>query len=158
MGLVKAYRIEGGFSQFLYAHKDIIREGNLQAKVVFKIGTIKYKESLPTFSNTSDMYFGLKRDKDTGVIYIDQLRIYKNRKAYMDFDWGHEHIVRKGRKEVKRFPAGVVHVQRFRIIEGLPVRDGNMARLMNNAEIKEYGAFLKKAFPGVRFRLPRQNN
>ena len=156
MGSQSNYRNEGGFSQYLYKHGDIIREGNLQAKVIYKDGTKNYKESLPPFSNTSDMYFGLKKDKDTGKTYIDQLRFYKDRKAYMDFDWGHEHVVKEGGKVVKRYPAGVVHVQCFKIVDGHPVRDGNKVRLLNNAEIKKYGSFLKKAYPNIRFRPPRK--
>lgn len=72
--------------------------------------------------------------------------------AYMDFDWGHDHIVTSGPNKGKTYPKGTVHVQFFKIVNGHPVRDGSRVRMLSNAEIKKYGAFLRKADPNVRFR------
>ena len=154
MGNQRDYKESGGFSQYLYTHEpgDTIREGHLEAKVVYKANTNDYHESLPLYSNTSKMYFGLKRDKDTGKKVIDQLRIYKDRKAYMDFDWGHNHPKYKDGKVVGYYPKGTVHVQFFKIVNGHPQRIPGKVRMLSNAEIKKYGAFLRKANPDVKFR------
>lgn len=154
MGNQKEYVASGGFTQSLYTHNEAvtIREGNLSAKVVFKKGTKDYHESLPAHSNTSEMYFGMKHDSRTGQNHIDQLRFYKNRMAYMDFDWGHNHKVTSGPNKGKTYPKGTVHVQFFKIVNGHPVRDGSRVRMLSNAEIKKYGAFLRKADPNVKFR------
>ncbi len=154
MGNQREYVESGGFSQYLYVHNDgdIIREGNLEAKVVFKAGTKDYHESLPQYSNISKMYFGLGKDSVTGKKRIDQLRVYKDRIAYMDFDWGHTHIVRENGRVVRTYPTGTVHVQFWKIVNGKPVRDRKRTRMMNNFEIKKYGAFLRKANPNIKFR------
>lgn len=150
MGIQKDYVDEGGFTQYLYAHSEVIREDGLEVKVIYVERTKDYHESLPLYSNTSQMYFGIKCNR-TGRKEIDQLRFYKDRKASFDFDWGHDHYVKENGKVVKTYPEGVVHVQFYKIVDGRPVRDGRV-RYMNNAEIKKYGKLLKKANSGVKFR------
>lgn len=155
MGGQKHYNASGGFSQYLYTHNegDTIRDGNLEAKVVYKKNTKDYHESLPLYSNTSSMYFGLKKNPNTGDSNIDQLRLYKDRKAFMDFDWGHEHnVFDQNGKVIKTYPLGTVHVQFFNIVDGKPRRDLSRVRMMSNAEIKKYGDLLRKADPTVKFR------
>lgn len=152
MGGQRDYLGSGGFSQYLYKHGDIVRCGKLEAKAIYKAGTKDYHDGLPLYSNTSDMYFRLTEVKESGEKKIDQLRLYKDRKAIMDFDWGHDHPRYKDGKRIGVYPKGTVHVQFYKIVDGKPVRDSSRTRMMSNAEIKKYGDFLRKADPNVRFR------
>ena len=152
MGGQRDYRGSGGFSQYLYTYGDIIRSGDLEAKAIYKSGTKDYHDGLPLYSNTADMYFRLTEAKESGGKKIDQLRLYKDRKAIMDFDWGHDHPRYEDGKRIGVYPMGTVHVQFYKIVDGKPVRDSSRTRMMSNAEIKKYGDFLRKADPIVKFR------
>ena len=119
---------------------DTISANGISAKVVEKINKDDSAQGLPAFSNTSDLYFG--KGKKSGEII--QLRLYKNRKAYMDFDWGHPH---------GDFPTGKVHVHFYEFdATGKLQKIKGKDRLMNNAEIKKYGPLIKKANPKAKFR------
>lgn len=152
MGGQNDYLKSGGFSQYLYTHGDVIKSGNLEAKAIYKVGTADYHNGLPLYSNTADMYFRLTKAKASDEFKIDQLRLYKDRKALMDFDWGHDHPRYKDGKRIDPYPKGTVHVQFYKLVDGEPVRDPSRTRMMSNAEIKKYGAFLRKADPTVKFR------
>lgn len=141
MGGHKLYQTGGGFSQYLYHQVgDTISANGISAKVVEKIDKDNATQGLPAFSNTSELYFG--KGKKSGEII--QLRLYKNRKAYMDFDWGHPH---------GSTPAGKVHVHFYEVnADGKLQKIKGTDRLMNNAEIKKYGELIKKANPNAKFR------
>lgn len=139
MGGQKYYKAEGGFVQYLYHQVGIVTADNgISAKVVEKINKEDHAQGLPAYSNTSDIY--LKKGKESGDII--QARIYKDRKAYIDFDWSHNH---------QDCPEGVVHVHFYKIVDGVP-RKQTAWRYMNNEEMKKYGPLLRKATPNVKFR------
>lgn len=85
----------------------------------------------------------VKLDRDGNIV---QLRIFKDRKAFIDFDWGHKH---------GNHPKGVVHVHILN-------KDGNLhgnrdtVRYMNNSEIRMYGKFIKHLNPYVKLRPYRK--
>ncbi len=107
-----------------------------QAKIVGGIkggGIVKRKDATETHSNlpqyavTSDMYF---RKNNAGVC---QGRVYLDHKVTLDFDWSHVQIWQQKP-------------------DGTFTRISNGARLMNNAEMKQYGPLIKTFCPGVKFR------
>lgn len=124
-----------------------------QAKIVggIKGGIVKRKDATETHSNlpqyavTSDMYF---RKNNAGVC---QGRVYLDHKVTLDFDWSHDHT--NNGIDGRHFRRGVVHVQIWRQKpDGTFTRISNGARLMNNAEMKQYGPLIKTFCPGVKFR------
>lgn len=141
MGGHRQYQSSGGFSQYFYHQVgDIISANGLSAKVVARIDPKDDNQGLPIYSNTGELYFG-KGNKSGEII---QLRLYKNRKAFIDFDWGHPHY---------GAPKGIVHVHYYKIgINGNPEKIIGKYRLMNNAEMKKYGSLIKKANPNAKFR------
>lgn len=141
MGGHKQYQSGGGFSQYLYHQEgDIISANGLSAKVIARIDPKDNNQGLPIYSNTGELYFG--KGSESGEII--QLRLYKNRKAYMDFDWGHPHI---------GAPEGTVHVHFYEIgADGKPKKIKGKYRLLNNAEMKKYGPLIKNANPKAKFR------
>lgn len=148
MGNMRQYVSTGGFSSYLYEdHPDYapITMNGISAKVVSKIDDpTKAQVGLPSFSNTSDMYF--KKGIEGNII---QAKLYDGRKQKMDFDWGHEHTNTDGTV----FPKGVVHVQEYGNIDGnqMPRFSGN-ARLMTDAEIKKFGPLILHYNPKAKFR------
>ena len=124
-----------------------------QAKIVggIKGGIVKRKDATETHSNlpqyavTSDMYF---RKNNAGVC---QGRVYLDHKVTLDFDWRHDHT--NNGIDGRHFRRGVVHVQIWQQKpDGTFTRISNGARLMNNAEMKQYGPLIKTFCPGVKFR------
>ncbi len=145
MGGQNYYKAEGGFSQYLYQHVGEAFEMNgLRVKIVEKIGTKDHHEGLPLYSNTSDVYLKIARGSTTGE--IEQARIMKDRHAFMDLDWGHQHI--KGSKFVK----GKVHVHFYELKNGTYVKNEKKSRFMNNKEMKLYGSIIHKVAPQAKFR------
>ena len=143
MGAQKQYIKSGGFSQYMYCQVgDIIRDGKMEGKVIKHITDLN--KGLPVYSNTSVIYFRQNKDGE-----IDQCRIYLNRAAYLDFDWGHSH---KNKRDRRVFQRGTVHVQTYKIKDGVPWRDSFNARSINNEEMRKYGRILKKVCPNVKFR------
>jgi len=140
MGGVSAYLDTGGFSEYLYHQVgDVISANGVSGKVLAKEGDDRSHEGLPTYSNTSEVYFKLK--EYTNI--VEQARIYKDRQAVLDFDWGHDH---------HEFKEGVVHVHEwYKNKNGKWVRSSK-ARHLNNEEMKKYGDLLKKANPNIKFR------
>lgn len=145
MGDFKSYNPSGGFDQYTYHQvgETITASNGVQGKVINGNSDEKdelFHESLPIFSNTSEVYF--KRN-DEKPHEIEQARIYKNRKAALDFDWGHGH----GEHE-----KGVVHVQEWYCNnKGKWVRR-KKARGLSNEEIERYGELIKLANPNARLR------
>lgn len=143
MGAQKQYVESGGFSQYLYHQVgDIIRDGEVEGKVIKHITDLN--KGLPMYSNTSKIYFRLNENGE-----IDQCRVYVDRVAYLDFDWGHSH---RNKRDRRVFQRGIVHVQAYKIKDGVPWRDSFNARSMNNEEMRKFGRILKKACPTVKFR------
>lgn len=142
MGNIREYIQSGGFSQYLYKQVgDIITASNgIQGKKIIQIDNNNGHYSLPIHSNHSNIYF--KQNDSTGE--IEQARVYVNRLAAFDFDWGHVH---------DNFPIGIVHVQSWRKNKhGAWIRDSKSARYMTDEEIHKYGELLKLASPNIKFR------
>lgn len=76
--------------------------------------------------------------------------------GYMWIGWhiwiligGHSH---RNKRDRRVFQRGIVHVQAYKIKDGVPWRDSFNARSMNNEEMRKFGRILKKACPTVKFR------
>jgi len=145
MGCVKNFNSNGGFDEYLYHQvgETITASNGVQGKVINKNDDPAdelFHDSLPIYSHTSEVY--LKRN-DRLPHEIEQARVYINRKAALDFDWGHAH----GSHE-----KGVVHVQEWHYNKkGKWVRKKE-ERGLSNEEIARYGELLKLANPNVRLR------
>jgi hypothetical protein len=141
MGGLKQYIAEGGFSQWLYKKVgETISYKGMSGKIVAKIDdTIPNHAGLPLAANTSDFY--IKLSKDDGM--PEQIRIYENRKAHLDLDWNHEH---------KQFKIGTLHVHDY-VLDDNGKPDRQDARSATNAEIKKYGALIKKLNPKVKLKI-----
>lgn len=146
MGNQRDYLASGGFSQYLY--EDVtpsVTINGVTGKVIKSIDTKPGDhDRLPTYSNTSDIYFKLGED---GL--AAQAKVYDGRKMKLDFDWNHEHTNKDGTK----FPKGTVHVQVYKVdIHGNWTRISKDARLMTDAEIAKYGPIIKYFNPNVKFK------
>ncbi len=137
MGNQRNFLESGGFSEYLYETVgEVVTINGLRCKIIKMLSdTNNHYAGLPKFSNTSDVYVGL----GPGDV-PRQLRIYKDRRNYKDFDWGHEHINSDGTK----FPKGVVHVQRY------PGANGSDARYMTSAEHQVLDAVISYFAPFAR--------
>lgn len=144
MGDIKNYNETGGFDEYLYYQDgDVITASNgVQGKVVNDINEQNLKEdektfheSLPMYSNTSEVYF---KRSDEGGHYIEQARVYINRKAALDLDWGHGHGEHK---------IGFVHVHEWRINKNGKWVRGRNPRKMTKYEIERYGELLTMVYP-----------
>lgn len=140
MGGYRKYNPEGGFWQYLYHQVgDSITVNGITAKIITRIDDDAFHSSLPAFSNTSSIY---AKRSDKGEHEVEQIRVYKDRKAVMDFDWGHRH---------GDCVQGVVHVH-------IAHENGNLhsdkmgVRYMNNDEIAKYGPIIKALNPKAKFR------
>ncbi len=150
MGNMRQRLRDGSFSAYLYDdHPDYapITINGIRAKVVYKIDDPTMAQAgLPTFANTSDMYF--KQGIEGNIV---QAKLYdeKDKQQKLDFDWGHQHTNTDGTV----FPKGVVHVQTYGKIDGdkMP-RFSDEARLMTDAEIEKYGPLILHYNPHVKFR------
>lgn len=132
MGNLQNYLKSGGFREYLYSHigNRVIINGLRCRIIVDKSDKNGHHAGLPNFSNTSDVYVLLgPGDRPR------QIRVYKDRNSYVDFDWGHPHTNKK--TDGQHFEKGVVHVQRY---EGAP--HVSHARYMNDSEIAKYGPII----------------
>lgn len=141
MGKESLYCQEGGFSEYSYKTIGVITDGNVTGKVIEPYDSENH-QSLPLYSNTSKIYFR----KDTNTGRITQMRIYVDRKAVFDIEWGHEH---------GSFHIGDVHVHVWHknkkgkwVGRGKGMYD---ARPMTADEKVKYGGLIKKADPTARF-------
>lgn len=143
MGSVRLYNGIGGFSQYLY-HQigPIIKASNgVEGKIIAKLDDERsLHSSLPSYSSTSEVY--LKCD-DQDPSRVEQMRVYKNRKVILDFDWNHQH---------RSFREGVVHVHQWRQLANGHMKRDKEPRFLNNDEIERYGELLHKVAPSVKFR------
>lgn len=137
MGKFNEYNKSCGFRTYNYVHRERITAGDLTGEVISKYNEVVAHTGLPEYSNTAKIYFWRARNGR-----IIQMRLFVNRKASIDFDWGHTH---------GRFEKGTVHVHTWTLdAQGRPHRQ-EPHRQMNNEEISKYGALLRKADPHVRF-------
>ena len=139
MGLEKYYKKEGGFSQFMY-HQigEYFSMNGFNIRVIGKIGEVKPHSGLPTYSNTSYIYVKLS-DVDRTP---EEIRIFMDRKAVMDIDWGHSH---------GGFKIGTAHVHNITIS-----KDGTMTRSsqreLTTEEIAKFGSILKYLNPDIKLK------
>lgn len=139
MGNQRYFIASGGFSEYLYVTVgEAVTINGFRCKIIkMPEDNNEHHAGLPNFSNTSDIYVGL----GPGDV-PRQLRIYKDRHHYKDFDWGHEHVNDDGTK----FPKGVVHVQRY------PGAKGSDARYMTSVEHKLLDAVIKYFAPFAKLK------
>ena len=135
------YNPDGGFKEYEWTEE---KE---------KIGGVKVlsnpnakRDDLPYHSNTSEAYF--KRDSSGEII---QLRVYTERRAYLDIDINpsDEHT---NKKTGEVFAKHIVHVHEWVKTANGSFRRSKEARLMSDAEIKKWGNAIKLANPNVKFK------
>ncbi len=138
MGNQRQYVPGGDFTEYLYETigKTVVING-MKCSIVRLKGDLEFHSSLPFYSKTSDAYVNLGKDGKP-----KQIRLFKDRKSWKDFDWGHTHKNKDG----SIFPKGVVHVQRF---QGVNSKD---ARFLTADEIKNFGDIIHHFAPGVKFQ------
>lgn len=134
MGNQNQYLSSGGFTEYKYVTVgQVVNINGFRCKVIkMPTDTDVYHAGLPSFSNTSDIYIGIGPNNVS-----KQMRGYKNRTAYKDFDWGHEHR----NTDNTKYSKGVVHVQRY------PGAHGGNARYMTPEEHKLYDEIIKRFAP-----------
>ena len=141
MGGLRNIRADGGFDEILYYSEGEIEKYGIHAKIITMIGDINHHESLPLAAGNTNVY--LKSDR-YGNIW--QMRIYSDRKATIDIDWGHKH---------NGMQKGVVHIHFYTYDkDGKPIR--STPRYLNNDEIKKYGKFIKFVAPEAKLRPGRK--
>lgn len=142
MGLARDYIKQGGFRNYLYLESQTITVGNQMGKVMRRYDAPDNHIGLPTYSNTSEIYF---KQSDSKAGEIEQMRVYNHRRMAIDFDWGHTD---------KQYTRGIVHVH-FWAQDSKGKWHRTKPRFMNNSEIKQYGAIIKKANPNAKLRKSR---
>lgn len=141
MGSGSNYKADGGFEKYEWKAED---EKIAGIKILHNPNSTRPND-LPAYSDTSDAYF---KRIDSGE--ITQLRIYEKRTAKLDIDINPSESHRN--KDGTVFPAGVVHVQEFRINKKGKLVRGNKARYLTDDEIKTWGNAIIEANPNAKFR------
>ena len=140
MGGFKKYNPQGGFSEYLYREDGApISIDGMTVKIITGRDDYTHHTALPAYANTSVAY---AKRSDSGDHAVEQLRIYVNRKAAIDFDWNHAHMQCK---------KGVVHVH-IAPQEGPLHSRPEQVRYMNNSEMARYGKIIKALNPKAKFR------
>lgn len=144
MGNQRQYNSQGEFSEYIYTSvSESITINGIKGKVIEladKQG--KDTERLPTYSNTSDIYF--RRNAKNEIV---QAKVYISREMVMDLDWDHSH--RNGWNG-EFFPAGTIHVQVYKKDKnGRFARLSNEARRMTAIEKEKYGPIIRYFNPNV---------
>lgn len=147
MGGQNHYQVEGGFSKYLYhTEGETVIINGLRVKVIAKIDEDNHHSGLPFYSNTSDVYLKIERDGAE----VEKAIVYKDRKAILEFDWGHPH---KGKNGHPSFKKGEVHVHELAEHNGeIQRKKGTHARRMNEEEIAKYGAVVNYANPKAKIK------
>lgn len=88
MGNQRQFNPIGGFSEYLYTSvSDSVIINGVKGRVISLADRYdNRKDNLPTYSNTSDIYF--RKNENDEVV---QGKVYQSREMIMDFDWGHSH-------------------------------------------------------------------
>lgn len=140
MGNSREYIKSGGFSQYLYHQvgEAITASNGVQGKIVTEYKDVKeFHSSLPSFSNTSKVYLKL----DDLEKNVEQARVYVNRRAALDFDWGHTH---------GSYRKGVVHVHEWHKTKDGKWQRDREPRPMTSYEVYRYGEIIHLANPEAR--------
>ncbi len=146
MGSHRYYNPDGGFSEYLYRKEgETTYINGLRVEVISMIDDENHHAGLPFYSNTSDVYLKIIDDGD----WVEKAIVYENRKAVLEFDWGHPH---KGRSGSPSFEAGMVHVHELHEVDGVVVRKKQQPRYMNNEEMAKYGDVIRYANPNAKMR------
>lgn len=147
MGGQNHYKVEGGFSQFLYhTEGEAVTINGLRVKVIAKIDEDNHHSGLPYYSNTSDVYLKIERDGTE----VEKAIVYKDRKAILEIDWGHPH---KGKNGHPTFKKGEVHVHELAEYNGkIQRKKGTQARKMSDEGIAKYGAVINYANPKAKIK------
>lgn len=146
MGNSRFYLSNGGFSEYLYETVGLPKVINgIKAKVVkLKTDELGTHSSLPQYSNSSDIYLRLGKDR-----LPCQAKVYLSRRMCIDFDWNHTHNNSDG----THFDKGTVHVQVYSVNkDGTLSRRSDNARYMTDREIELYGDVLKAFNPNIKLR------
>lgn len=136
---------DGGFSQYLYeAVTPAVVVNGVKGRIVKSVFVeAGGHDSLPTYSNSSDIYF---KQNEIGVVI--QAKVYRERKMILDFDWDHTHKNADG----TMFEKGTIHVQSYMIKkDGSFKRLSGKARRMTSAEIEKYGPIIRHFNSNVKF-------
>lgn len=144
MGNQRQYNSSGGFSEYLYTSvSDSVVINGIKGRVIEAIDKQgKDYGRLPTYSNTSDIYFRQNENKE-----VVQAKAYLSREMIIDFDWDHSH---RNRTNGEYFPKGTIHVQIYKKDDnGHFVRLSHEARRMTEAEKKKYGPIIHFFNPNV---------
>lgn len=149
MGDQRMFNPVQGFTEYRYTLNTKFEPmfiNGLKGEVIQEItSNPNQPQHLPWFANTSDVYF--KADKSGEVV---QCRVYINRCAIADFDWGHQHT--NWRTDGCVFEKGVVHIQECVALSDGTLYRSSTARLMTDDEITKYGAMILHFNPNVKFR------
>ena len=146
MGNQRQFNAKGGFSEYLYTSvSDSVIINGVKGRVIALADSFdNRKDNLPTYSNTSDIYF--RKNMNDEVV---QGKVYLSREMIMDFDWGHSH---RNSSNGDFFPAGTIHVQVYKKDRnGHFVRLSSDARRMSDAEKEKYGPIIRHFNPNVIF-------
>ena len=136
----------GGFQEYLYHREgDIKYIDGKRVEFISKYGDKGHHAGLPYYSDTSDVYLKIKHNGDHAETAI----VYKDRKAILEFDWGHNH---KGKNGSPDFSEGTVHVHELENHDGMVVRSKKQPRYMSSKEMKEYGDIIHYADPYAKMR------
>lgn len=144
MGNQRQYNPSGGFSEYLYTSAlDSVVINGVKGHVIEPIDKHgNDPERLPTYSNTSDIYFRWNESHE-----VVQAKAYLSREMIMDFDWDHSH---RNSSNGEYFPVGTVHVQIYKKDDkGNFIRLSHEARRMTEAEKKKYGPIIHFFNPNV---------
>ena len=144
MGNQRQYNPDGGFSEYLYVSlSEKVTINGVTGRLIAKADNFgKNDGNLPTYSNTSDIYFRQNMDKQ-----VVQAKVYISRDMVLDFDWSHQHI---NKPSGEKFPIGTIHVQVYRKKGDKEfVRLSNKARRMTEAEKEKYGPIIRYFNPSV---------
>ena len=146
MGNQRQFNAKGGFSEYLYTSvSDSVIINGVKGRVIALADRFdNRKDNLPTYSNTSDIYF--RKNENDEVV---QGKVYLSREMIMDFDWGHSH---RNSSNGDFIPAGTIHVQVYKKDRnGHFVRLSSDARRMSDAEKEKYGQIIRHFNPNVIF-------
>lgn len=132
-------------TQLYHSEGESVVINNLRVKVIAKIGEDNHHSGLPFYSNTSDVYLKIEKDGNQ----VEQAITYVNRKAILEFDWGHPHSGKNGHPS---FNKGEVHVHELHEVNGVVCRKKVQPRWMNTKEMAKYGDIIRYANPNAKMR------